>query len=146
MIRRTWPSAGSNRQTNFHVFTLIQPAATFSLREKECIGSIRVDSREFAVQSQVPGYIFERALSRILRSLSLKLWMPCLEILSRIGSTSRLMKSPSATSAASTTYGLRPLRRRVAVEPAAESPETNRILGMPGKNRINPPFRTNIAT
>jgi len=32
-----------------HVFTLIRPSATFSLREKELFGSNRVDSRAFAV-------------------------------------------------------------------------------------------------
>src|SRR5437016_5807347 len=43
--------------------------------------------------------IFARAASRILRSRSVRLWMPCAEILSRIGSTSLLIKSgPAVTS------------------------------------------------
>src|SRR5207237_4545928 len=40
--------------------------------------------------------IFARAASRILRSRSVRLWMPCAEILSRIGSTSLLIKSGPA--------------------------------------------------
>ena len=42
--------------------------------------------------------IFLRADSNVLRSLSVKLWMPLAEILSKIGSTSRLMNSPGETS------------------------------------------------
>src|SRR5207249_7376389 len=45
--------------------------------------------------------IFARAASRILRSRSVRLWIPCAEILSSIGSTSRLMNSAGGRSSAS---------------------------------------------
>src|SRR5213079_3388700 len=44
--------------------------------------------------------IFARAASRILRSRSVRLWMPWAEILSSIGSTSRLMNSAGGISSA----------------------------------------------
>src|SRR2546430_9083823 len=45
--------------------------------------------------------IFARAASRILRSRSVRLWIPCADILSSIGSTSRLMNSAGGRSSTS---------------------------------------------
>src|SRR5258708_4727675 len=49
--------------------------------------------------------IFARAASRIWRSRGVRLWMPWAEILSRMGSTSRLMNSSGGNSSSDLPFG-----------------------------------------